>query len=172
MPASTTRRLSSAVTRTGPVRARLGAPGAAAGRHQPRDRPALPDRAPARRGRLRPGLPGAAARALVDRARRSSASRSARASTAGCARRTSGSCSTAIRARSASSTRSRCWRRTAACSTASRSSTRGTATCARSCTRTGKGWPERDGAARDRRHPRRCSASCTAARCCTATSRR
>ena len=38
--------------------------------------------------------------------------------------------------------------------------------------RTGKGWPETHGAARDRRASSRCSASCTAARCSTATSPR
>ena len=56
---------------------------------------------PARRGRVRPGLPRPAARAGRRSCRPSSASRPASASTAGCARPTSASSSTATRAPSA-----------------------------------------------------------------------
>ena len=106
------------------------------------------------------------------RARRSSASRSASASTAGCARPTSGSCWTATRGPSASSTRSR------SCAPDGRVLYCLALEYAQPRRPAGVPAPHGQGLAGDgRRGARsrassRCWASCIAARCCTATSRR
>ena len=103
----------------------------------------VPRRAAARRGWVRPGLPGAADRPRRSTARRSSASRSASTSTPGCARPTSGSSWKGTRGPSASSTSSRSLRagRPVLYCLALEYAPHGDLQAF--LHRTGKGWPER-----------------------------